>query len=69
LDTKISYEKTIIDFTHPVAEAGTKEVSRVSSARNVPRRRKENGNGEDSKHVNGDRERIISCDALDMTRF
>src|SRR5579864_8289902 len=48
---------------HPVADAGTKEATPRLSAR---KRAAANENGGDPKHLNGDKERILSCDNLDM---
>ena len=50
---------------HPLAEAGTKATRSNRLARKRPAT-SENGNGEESSHVNGDVERILSCEALDM---
>src|SRR5947207_2565464 len=62
-------KKTSSILLHPLAEAGTKEApsSRLSSARkrsSAPVH--ENGNGEDTKHLNSDKERVIPCEMLDM---
>jgi HAMP domain-containing protein/signal transduction histidine kinase/DNA-binding response OmpR family regulator len=54
-------KKTSSILLHPVAEAGTKTVGR--GKRPVSR---ENGNGGDAPHANGEKERILACDALDM---
>src|SRR5690348_9753313 len=56
-------KKTSSILRHPIAEAGTK-----GSARGSARKRgatPENGNGV-SEHVNGDRERVLNCETLDM---
>jgi HAMP domain-containing protein/signal transduction histidine kinase/CheY-like chemotaxis protein len=49
---------------HPVAEAGTKESSsRLARKRGAST---ENGNVGESKHLNGDKERVLSCNDLNM---
>src|SRR5215472_13297751 len=60
-------KKTNPILLHPIAEAGTKEstsAGRIASSRK--RAASENGNGEDSKRLHGDKERVLSCDVLDM---
>src|SRR4051812_13936910 len=49
---------------HPVAEAGTKPASRPSARKRsvTP----ETGNGA-SEHLNGNAERILACETLDMS--
>ncbi len=47
---------------HPVADAGTKDSPRLSARK----RAAATENGGDAKHINGDKERIIACDSLDM---
>src|SRR5436305_93869 len=48
---------------HPVAEAGSKEGARMSSRKRSASQ--ENGNSS-AEYVNGDRERILNCQTLDM---
>ena len=53
---------------HPVAEAGTKETSsgRAPTGRKRPATR-ENGNGQEGLLLRGDEERVIPCEAMDMS--
>ena len=61
-------KKTNSILLHPVSEAGTKE--RTSSSRLASARKRaastENGNVDESKHLNGDKERTLPCNDLDM---
>src|SRR6476620_55248 len=49
---------------HPVADAGAKQTNRVSSRRRPVATENGNGGGD---HVNGDKERVLDCEKLDMS--
>jgi HAMP domain-containing protein/signal transduction histidine kinase/DNA-binding response OmpR family regulator len=49
---------------HPIADAGTKPATRVSSRKRPATQANGNGAGE---HIDGGAERILACEALDMS--
>ncbi len=49
---------------HPVADAGAKQAGRLTARKRPPANENGNGGGE---HMNGDNERILNCEMLDMS--